>query len=102
MKPKTDSEQQRDLQAAELSGGPEVSAARPLVDLSDDQRMVLDCLYKAGTGLTARQIEAKLSGSSANVQAALDGLLERDLIAKLNTVIPSFACRYPGIRLYAE
>jgi len=36
------------------------------------------------------------------VRAALEALAGRDMVARLNTLVPSYTCRYPGIRMHAE
>jgi hypothetical protein len=102
MRPQTGPKQHLDRQAEtrEKSSGPSPSA--PLVQLSDEQKRVLDCLEEAGTGLTLRQLEVRTSSAAPALQDALDGLLAQSLVARLNTLIPSYAYRYPGLRIYAE
>lgn len=74
----------------------------PLVQLSEEQRRILDCLQTAGSALTLRQLETRTAYSASALEGGLDGLLQRDLVARLNTLIPSYSYRYPGIRVYAE
>jgi hypothetical protein len=50
-------------------------------------------LQAEGCGLTTRQLQSRLSCSAEEVDLALAGLLELRLITKLNTLIPSYACR---------
>lgn len=102
MKPDAEGRQQRDRQPEVSIHHSDLADPKPLVELSEEQRRVLDCLQTAGTGLTLRQLETGTAGSAPVIQAALDGLIERDLVARLNTLIPSYAYRYPGIRVYAE
>jgi len=71
-------------------------------DLTEQQKRVLDCLQSADSGLTLAQMAAMLSSSPEHLRAAVDGLIDRDLVCELNTIIPSYLPRYPGIRLYAE
>jgi hypothetical protein len=52
--------------------------------------------------MTARQLEARLRWSQEGVQLLLDSLQERQLVARLNTVIPSYIYRYGGVDLNAE
>ena len=103
MKARAGAQRHRD-QEAEGTGVGRPGAAGPirLVELSEDQKLVLDCLERAGTGLTVKQLGSALSLSGASAQAALDGLLERKLVVRLNTVIPSYGCRYPGVGVCAE
>jgi hypothetical protein len=70
--------------------------------LSEDQRRVLDCLQAVGEGLTLKQMQSHLSCSPDVLRSAVDALVERHLLCELNTVIPSYACRYPGIQLYNQ
>jgi len=46
--------------------------------------------------LTVRQLSTRLSTSAADVDTAVAVLLECQLISRLNTVVPSYACRQPG------
>jgi len=98
----TRAKQHRDQPAEELIGGGQSEAAPSLVKLSDEEKMVLDCLHRAETGLTGKQIVARVSCPAPAVEEALDALLARSLVAKLNTLIPSYACKYPGVRVYAD
>ena len=101
MKPEAEAQEQRDLQTERRTRRSDPAEPKPLVQLSDDQRRILDCLRTAGSGLTLRQLEIRAAGSAPILQAALDGLLEQGLVARLNTFIPSYAFRYPGIGVYA-
>jgi Fe2+ or Zn2+ uptake regulation protein len=102
VKRQTGAKQHRDRPAEELIGGGQAEASPSLVQLSDDQKTVLDCLQRAETGLTAKQIVARVSCPAPAVEDALDALLARNLVAKLNTLIPSYACKYPGVRIYED
>jgi Fe2+ or Zn2+ uptake regulation protein len=102
VKRQTGAKQHRDQPAEEPIGGGQAEAAPSLVKLSDEQKTVLDCLQQAETGLTAKQIVARVSCSAPAVEDALAVLLARNLVAKLNTLIPSYACKYPGVRLYSD
>jgi hypothetical protein len=102
VKRQTGAEQHRDQPAEELTGGGHAEAALSLVKLSDEQKMVLDCLQRAETGLTGKQIVARVACPAPAVEEALESLLARNLVARLNTLIPSYACKYPGVRVYAD
>ncbi len=80
-------------------GRPEAPA---LLSLSDEQRQLIDLLQTRRHGMTMGQIEAKLAQSRGGVQALLDSLLERQLVARLNTVVPSYVYRYGGVDLHVE
>jgi predicted transcriptional regulator len=83
-------------------GPPEVLKSALSAELSDEQRRVLECLQKAGTGLTVKQLESRMKDAPSSLEDALARLVERQLVARLNTVIPSYACRQPGNRIHAE
>jgi hypothetical protein len=61
--------------------------------LTEEERRVLHCLSDAGTGLTARQVESRSACSGEALERALAGLLEHRLIARLNTIVPSYTAR---------
>jgi hypothetical protein len=64
--------------------------ARPSGALSEEQRRLLDILRTQRHGMTARQLESQLSGLQGGVEILLEDLLERQLVARLNTLIPSY------------
>lgn len=70
--------------------------------LSEKQKFVLDRLQATPGGMTVKQLEACLSCPAEELQAVLDDLLKLNLVSRLNTIIPSYASKYPGIRVYAE
>jgi hypothetical protein len=72
------------------------------LELSVVQKQILDCLGQSAKALTLRQLEGALSCSVADLTEALDGLTESSLVSRLNTVIPSYSNRYPGVRVYGE
>lgn len=71
-------------------------------ELSERQKRVLDCLQSSTSNLTLGQISSTVAEPADVVQTAIDDLIKRHLVCRLNTIIPSFAPRYPGIRVYAE
>ncbi len=70
--------------------------------LSEEQRRLLEILRTQRHGMTARQLESKLSGLQGEVGLLLEGLLERQLVARLNTVIPSYVYRFGGAEPNSE
>ena len=70
--------------------------------LSDEQTAVLECLQKSGTGLTGRQLASRVSCDPGALEQALSVLMERGMVARLNTIIPSYSYRHPGARIHAE
>lgn len=67
--------------------------ATPHLVLTEDQLRVLDCMRRAGGGLTARQIGSRSACSGEALETALAALVEQKLVARLNTIIPSYAAR---------
>ena len=52
--------------------------------------------------MTVRQLESRLSQPRARVELLLESLLERQLVARLNTLVPSYIYRYGGVDLSDE
>jgi hypothetical protein len=90
----------RDVQGSQA----DVAAAPPssTADLSGVQKRVLDCLGSSGKALTLRQLETAVSCPAGELTSAVEGLVQRSLVLRLNTVIPSYANGYPGVRVYGE
>jgi hypothetical protein len=91
----------RDVQSSQAdlpASGPPSSA----VDLSSVQKRVLDCLGSSGKALTLRQLETAVSCPAGELTAAVEDLVQRRLVLRLNTLIPSYANGYPGVRVYGE
>jgi hypothetical protein len=68
-----------------------------LLDLSDDQQALLAVLQTERHGATVRRLEARLSLSRVEVELLVEGLVERELVNRLNTLVPSYVCRHPGV-----
>lgn len=73
---------------------------RPLASepaLSEEEAAVLECLRMASSGLTARQLQSQLqsrvSCDPGVLERTLATLVERELVARLNTIIPSYSYR---------
>lgn len=80
-----------------------ISPTTDTADLSDRQRQVLECLKDAGTELTARQLQARTALSASVIEDTLASLVELQLVARLNTVIPSYSRRRgPDPPIHAE
>ena len=103
MKPGPDTErlpQTRDRERVDpQSGHPQAEA---FVLLTDDQRSLIVALQLQRDGMTVRQLQARLSLSSGEVTSLLETALERRLVARLNTVVPSYVYRYNGVDLDAD
>jgi hypothetical protein len=74
----------------------ERETAQSLVSLSEEQRSLLAVLRTQQNGMTLRQLETTLSAPGEGVQSLLETLLERQLVAQLNTIVPSYVYRYGG------
>ena len=102
MKRQTGAEQHRDKPAQEVDGEGASTTVPPLVRLTDEQKLVLDCLQRADLALTQRQIALQVSCPAPIVEQALGGLVAVNLVARLNTLVPSYACKYPGVRIHSD
>jgi hypothetical protein len=89
MKQQTASQEQQ----AHAAGGQADVGPVQGASLSEVEERVLECLRSAGGGLTARQLESRLASSSETLDGALEALLERKLVSRLNTIIPSYSAR---------
>ena len=76
--------------------------AEAFVPLTDEQRRLIAVLQSQRDGMTIRQLEARLSQPSEEVSSLLEIVLERRLVARLNTVVPSYVYRYGGVDLRAD
>lgn len=71
-------------------------------EMSERQRQVLECLGKAGNGLTAKQIQARVSCAPCAADEVLAELVDMRLVVRLNTLVPSFALRHSSTPPHAE
>ncbi len=67
--------------------------------LSDAEVEVLRILTDQGTRLTLSQLVSCTDFSREEVGMAIGGLRAKGLISSLNTVVESYSCRYPGVRV---
>jgi hypothetical protein len=94
------SPQARDRQTARpVTDAPESAS---LEALSEDQRRLIDILQTQRAGMTVHQLESRYSGPGDGIDLLLESLLARQLVARLNTVIPSYVYRYGGVDLSSE
>jgi hypothetical protein len=70
--------------------------------LRDEEKLVLEYLGKAGAALTVRQLESGTTGFATSLEDILAGLVERKLVSRLNTLIPTYTCRNSGAKAHAE
>ena len=71
-------------------------------ELTEEQKLVLDVLESSTSGLTLQQIASSAGCPAEQLGGAVEALVEQGLACRLNTIIPSYSPRYPGIRLYAD
>ncbi len=102
MKPEAGARRNRDGRSdIRVSTGVGPQPVETRLRLNEEQRQVLECLEKAGSGLTISQIESKMTGIQ-NVDDTLAVLLERQLVSRLNTLVPSYIYRHPDSKVDAE
>ncbi len=102
MKPQTGAPQHRDKESDSQVSREYALQTTPPPELSDEASAVLECLRTAGTGLTLRQLGSRVSVEPPALEDALGTLVDRRLVTRLNTIIPSYSLRNPGTRLHAE
>lgn len=67
--------------------------------LSAEEAHVLTALSDAGHCLTVGQLRARTGIVREELRPILEGLRDKGLAARLNTVVESYACRFPGVRV---
>lgn len=72
------------------------------VQLDSVQKQILDRLGRDDSAVTWGQLQNAVSCGENELKEALERLVKVGLVCRLNTVIPSYAHRYPGIRVYGE
>ena len=71
-------------------------------ELTVIQKQILEHLGDVELALTINQLKTALACTPVELLAELDGLQDKGLILKLNTIIPSYASRYPGVCFHGE
>ena len=66
---------------------------------SEREARVLSALSDAGHCLSLGQLRARTGILREDLKPILEGLRAKGLAARLNTVVESYACRFPGIRV---
>ena len=67
--------------------------------LSEKEALILSALSDAGHCLSLGQLRARTGILREDLKPILEGLRAKGLAARLNTVVESYACRFPGIRV---
>lgn len=102
MKPQVGGRREADVVAKQQAVPQGDTRATSLEPLGEVEKRVVDCLRSAVTGLTARQLEARVDDTSADVDEILAGLLARKLVRRLNTLIPTYTLRDASGKVDAE
>ncbi len=58
---------------------------------------VLESMMSSTSGFTIRQLQTFTHLPIDEIEEAVQRLNEKRLVARLNTLIPSYSCRYPGV-----
>ncbi|NLO28395.1 MAG: hypothetical protein GX113_09505 [Actinobacteria bacterium] len=95
MKPQTDAQQDRENRPQTRLSPSSITPTVSAEGLSESERQVLECLQSAGTGLTVKQIQARVA-CAPRADEALAVLMDRQLVVRLNTLVPSYLYRHSG------
>ncbi|NLE11490.1 MAG: hypothetical protein GX630_08260 [Actinobacteria bacterium] len=102
MKPQTGTRQEGQSTAKQQTVSREEAAGRSIESLGAFEARVVESLRTAATGLTGKQLEARLDDSSVDIEGLLAGLVRRRVICRLNTLIPTYSLRDPSGKVDAE
>jgi hypothetical protein len=69
-------------------------AAHGPLALDEEHRRLLRALRVEREGMTLHRLAARLSWSLDETQGLIENLVERQVVCRLNTVIPTYMCRY--------
>jgi hypothetical protein len=92
VKPQAASHQQ-DGPGAQAKAAEQAAVRSSQRALSEEESRVLKCLQDAPNGLTGRQLESRAACTAEDLDRALSPLIERRLVTRLNTIIPSYSAR---------
>jgi hypothetical protein len=92
--------QTTDRERVDFESGP--LQAEAFVPLDDDHRRLVAVLQTQRHGMTFHQLQTRLVRPSGEVRSMLETVLERQLVARLNTIVPSYIYRYSGVDLDAD
>jgi hypothetical protein len=76
---------------------PAVLGETPGEALDPVEALVLGSMTSGTSGFTIRQLQTFTHLPVDEIEKAIQRLNEKRLVARLNTVIPSYSCRYPGV-----
>jgi DNA-binding MarR family transcriptional regulator len=69
------------------------------LELSPAESLILQAFKAGGSTFTLRQLKARTALSTGALDAGIRGLKDKGLVAELNTLIPSYSYRYPGVEV---
>lgn len=73
---------------------PDLSPGTPPSAALDEVRLrLLEVLSGEGQGMTINQLACRLASPRESVETLVEGLVELQLVGRLNTVIPTYVCR---------
>ena len=93
VKPQKGGEQHLERKLQIRTAGAEDLAMTVAPPLSAEEAAVIECLQTAAVGLTAKQLQSRVTCDPDVLERTLKALVERELVARLNTIIPSYAYR---------
>jgi hypothetical protein len=99
MDPTTGTEHPTRRSEQESPGELPLTATGVAGELSPDEVSVLQGLKTNGSAFTFHRLQATTRLSTEHLEAALSGLREKGLVTQLNTLIPSYSYRYPGVEV---
>ena len=74
-------------------------ARPPQLLLTEQEKSVLDFLVECKTPKTAAQICAGVKLDREEVVSTLDSLRKKGLVTRFNTLVESYAARFPGVEV---
>lgn len=91
-------------EGAQAEGAREVPARETggMPQLSSQESTVLEALSAHGECLTIGALRARTGYRSEDLRTILAGLHDKGLVARLNTVVESYAPRFPGLRVEGD
>ncbi|MBN1631938.1 MAG: hypothetical protein JW990_19460 [Thermoleophilia bacterium] len=102
MKPQTGTRQEGQGTAEQQIVSRGEARVRSIDPVDAVENRVVASLRSAATGLTGKQLEARMDDPSIDVERILTGLVERRVVRRLNTLIPTYTLRDPSGKVDAE
>jgi DNA-binding MarR family transcriptional regulator len=84
-------------------GGERAAASQPAADqapvVTPEEKKVLDILLSSRTGRTVSQLSSRSGLPRDQVASALESLRAKGLVTRFNTLVESYAARFPGLEV---